>query len=58
MYTVDGTINVHVPEGTHTISIQYTETMVRGIANIISIASVIGIVVWGILSVRSKTRLS
>lgn len=52
-YKKDGVISIRVPEGVHTISVRYTETPVRWFSDILSIASLIGILGWGILSLRN-----
>ena len=55
LYKNNGTIQLELPEGSHTVSIRYVETSLRFFADVLSIASLIGIALWGILSVR-KTR--
>ncbi len=52
-YKKDGVIDVVVPKGEHIVHIQYFETPLRLFADIVSIASLIGIAGWGILSLRT-----
>ena len=50
-YQYDGIIRVSIPAGVHTVRIQFTDTMPRTVGNIISIFSLVGIIIWSILSI-------
>ncbi len=57
LYQSDGIIRASIPAGIHAIKIQFTDTAPRTIGNIISIASLVGIIGWGILTVyESRNR--
>ncbi len=51
LFQSDGIIRALVPAGVHAITIQFTNTAPRTIGNIISIASLVGIIGWGILAI-------
>ncbi len=58
-YKKDGIIHISVPEGVHEITIYFTETPLRLFADVLSIASLIGVLGWGILSLRNaKDRVT
>lgn len=51
-YEIDGIIHVTVPQGNHSLTIEFLDTLPRTTGNLLSIVSLVGIVGWGILKAR------
>lgn len=50
-YIFDGTIRLDVPKGSHTITVVFRETPLRLFADVLSLASFLALIVWGILHI-------
>jgi hypothetical protein len=50
-YETDGTIKFLVPGGKHQVTVVFTQTLVRKIADILSIVTLVWLLGWGILGV-------
>ena len=55
-YEKDGIIHVLVPSGVHTLRVFMTETTTRRVADYISIASLVFLLAWGILSLKNVCK--
>ena len=55
-YEKDGIIHVFVPSGVHTLRVFMTETTTRRVADYISIASLVFLLAWGILSLKNVCK--
>ncbi|MFH0749603.1 MAG: hypothetical protein V1917_01640 [Candidatus Gottesmanbacteria bacterium] len=55
-YTPDGIIRIAVSKGSHVVRIVFVDTVPRIIGNVISVMSVLGVFVWGLLPYIMERR--
>ena len=53
-FTTDGTIRFAVPPGVHVITVEFTQTLMRRYADILSIVTLVWLLGWGILGVYAN----